>query len=385
MDSYRIGCKDLLELLRDRMMLVSLIMAPLFLMLITGYIFPSQRVLKDIPLGIVNQDSGRLSLLIITPLSQFEVGANKAFQLKVLSNMDEAVSEIKDGQLNGALVIPADFSDRVVSGAQGTVTVITDESNPQISALLSSTLEKVIADIAAHEGQSELSRLFPEWPNPETLVRPFVISTEGIVTGRPNYFQFVVPGVMCMIVIFAAMMGLVASIAREKEDGTIDGILVAPINRLAIIMGKAGSQTVRGLFQAVIVLVVAVSLFNVIIQGNPALVALLLLLGVYSFIGLGVLAASLGKRQETAFTIMATLQFPMLFLSGVFFPINQMPGVLQAISKLVPLTYAVRAMRQVVVLGAGIVDILPEIIFLISFGTVLLVIAVYTFNRAMVR
>ena len=190
---------------------------------------------------------------------------------------------------------------------------------------------------------------------------------------------------MCMIVIFAAMMGLVASITREKEDGTIDGMLVAPISRLAIIMGKAFSQTARGLLQAALVLGVAVLFFNVIIQGNLVLVVFLLLLGVFSFIGLGVLAASLGKRQETALTIMATFQFPMLFLSGVFFPVNQMPWVLQGVSKLVPLTYAVQAMRQVVVLGAGITDILPEIIFMVFFGSAMLVIAIYAFNRAMAR
>ncbi|MFH1639906.1 MAG: ABC transporter permease [Chloroflexota bacterium] len=386
LDSYRIGVKDLRELLRDRMMLASFIVMPLFMMLITGYIFPSQRTLADVPLGIVNQDTGRLSALIIEPLAQMRTsGGKEMFYLTALSDLDEATDRIKNQQISGALLIPADFSDRIVSGTQGAVTIITDQSNPQISALLTTTLEKIMADISAEAGRGEIAGLLPELPNPETVTRPFVVRTEGIVPGKPNYFQFVVPGVMCMIITFAVLMGIAASITREREDGTIDGIMIAPISRLAIILGKVFSQTVRGLLQAAIVLSLAMLLFGVVIHGSIILVIFLLLLGVFSFIGLGVLVSSLGERQETATTVMVTLQFPMLFLSGVFFPIQQMPGFVQVISRAVPLTYAVQAMRKVIVLGAGIREVLPEIAVMAVFGTVMLIIGVKVFNRAMTR
>ena len=383
-DSFRIGCKDMQELSRDRLMLASFIIMPLFMMLITGYIFPSQRVLTDVPLGIINQDKGRLSALVIEPLSQMKLDGNReTFVLTAISNIDEARNQIRNQQLNGAVLIPPDFSDKIVAGKQSAVTIITDQSNPQVSALINTTLDKIMSDVAAEAARQKVAKLAPDSPNPETIARPFTVKAEGIIPGNPNYFQFVLPGVLGMNVTFAILLGVAASIAREREDGTIDGIMVAPVSRLTIILGKSFSQTVRGLAQASIVLTLAMILFRVVIHGNFLLLAFLMLLCVFSFVGLSVFISSLGERQETATAIMVTLQFPMLFLSGVFFPIQQMPGFVQVLSKLMPLTYAVQAMRKVIVMGAGFSDVLPEMVIMATFGAVMLVIAIKTFNRIM--
>lgn len=108
------------------------------------------------------------------------------------------------------------------------------------------------------------------------------------------------------------------------------------------------------------------------------------LLGVFSFVGLGVVLTSFARDQETAMMIMMTLMFPMMFLSGVFFPVQQMPWYMQNISKALPLTYA-RALRKVMVLGAGIPQITTELTVLIAFGLVMTTIAVPIFKRAMTR
>ena len=137
--------------------------------------------------------------------------------------------------------------------------------------------------------------------------------------------------------------------------------------------------------QAGIVLGLAMLLFGVVVHGNLLLVAILLILGVFSFVGLGVLISAIATEQETAMTIMMTLQLPMLFLSGVFFPIQQMPAFMQGISKAIPLTYTITALRKVIVLGAGIPEVLTEIIILVGFGAVMLAIAIPVFNRVISR
>ena len=387
LDTYRIGYKDLLDFVRDRMRLVSFIIMPLFMMIMLGYIFPSQSALKDIPLGVVNQDTGPLGSMIIESLSQIELDESrqKPFNLTLISSIDDAKKEIRSQQLNGAIVIPEDFTARITSGEQGVITIITDQSNPQISSLLTTTLERIIGTVSTRLGAQQVADLLPESSNPEALVRPFVVKTEGVVPGEPNYFEFIAPGIMAMVVMFAVMTGLAASIAREKEDGTLDGILVAPISRLTIILGKAFSQITRGLLQAAIVLGLAMILFGVVVHGNLLLVAILLILGVFSFVGLGVLISAIATEQETAMTIMMTLQLPMLFLSGVFFPIQQMPAFMQGISKAIPLTYTITALRKVIVLGAGIPEVLTEIIILVGFGAVMLAIAIPVFNRVISR
>ena len=161
--------------------------------------------------------------------------------------------------------------------------------------------------------------------------------------------------------------------------------MVAPINRLSIILGKTMGQVARGLIQGVIILVLAVGLFGVTIHGNILLVFGLLLLGIFSFVGLGIVITSFTKDQETAQMLMMTLMFPMMFLSGVFFPIQQMPWFMQSISRALPLTYAADSLRKVMVLGAGIPQIATELSVLIVFGVVMIAIAVPVFKRAMTR
>ena len=429
-NTLQIAGKDLLDFARNRMELIAFIIMPIFMMIMTGYIFPSEQFLKNISLGIVQNDTGKLSQDIIAVLEEMKIGEknDKVFILQSMANLDEAKKELKKGDLNAILAVPGDFSSSIEKGEQGVLTLITDQSNPQISSLLTGIIEKIIDGLAskvaieklvdmmgafsispagksmppgsqtkpsdspskpvgnklAPFGSTELSPASSGF-NPQVLVKPFVIKTEGLVPGKQNYFQFVAPGIIIMVVVMAVMIGLAASISREKELGTLDGILVAPIPRICIILGKALSQTTRGLLQGSIVLLLSIFLFGVRIYGSISLVVLLLFLGVFSFIGLGILISALAAEQETAMTIMMTLTFPMIFLSGVFFPIEQMPGFMQIISKILPLTYAIEALRKVIILGAGISSLGKELTVLIAFGTATLAISVPLFNRIITR
>jgi ABC-2 type transport system permease protein len=145
------------------------------------------------------------------------------------------------------------------------------------------------------------------------------------------------------------------------------------------------AQTTRGLIQGFIILLLSVLLFGVVIHGSILLVVLLILLTVFSFVGLGILITSFADKEETATMVMMTLMFPMMFLSGVFFPIQQMPSFMQTLANFLPLTYAASAMRKVMVLGAGTGAIITDVVVLAVFGIVLLAIAVPLFKRAMNR
>jgi ABC-2 type transport system permease protein len=188
-----------------------------------------------------------------------------------------------------------------------------------------------------------------------------------------------------MTVMMSVMTGLPGAITHEREMGTLDGVMVAPINRMSIIFGKTLAQLTRGLLQGFIIMILAMGLFGVTIQGSILLVIGLLLLNVFSFVGLGVALTSLAKDQETAVMMMMTVTFPMMFLSGVFFPVKMMPGFMQTISNFLPLTYASDALRKVMVLGAGVPQIATDLIVLIAFGVVMLAIAVPLFRRMMTR
>src|SRR3972149_3682645 len=388
--SLRIAWKDLTELFRNRLGLVMLILMPLFMMVMVGFIYPSNgNSPSNLPVALVNEDAGFGNSTIAS--QTFIMGLQQSnsqtgmFVLSNASSMGDIKDRIQRGDVDGGIVIPSNFTASILSGEQGTLIIVTDQSNPQISATIQAVLSGVFDKMGTMLAQQKVQMLNPtvNATNSLAIVKPYNVQTEGVVSGNPSYFDFIAPGIMAMTVMMSVMTGLPVAISQEKEIGTMDGMMVAPINRLSIILGKTLGQVARGLIQGVIILALAVGLFGVTIHGSILLVFGLLLLGVFSFVGLGIVITSFAKDQETATMLMMTLMFPMMFLSGVFFPIQQMPWYMQDISKVLPLTYASQALRKVMVLGAGIPAISTELIILIAFGVVMTAIAVPVFRKAM--
>ncbi len=386
-----VAWKDLMELFRNKMMLVMLVFMPLFMMSMVGFIYPSDTSMSNVSVALVNEDEGygsypSASANLIMALEKMS-NSTGMMTITEASSLDEVRDMIQREDAEGGIVIASNFTVCLMTGNQGTITIVTDQSNPQMSALLQTALKEVFEQMGTWLAQQNVQGLNStvNESNSLAIVKPYSVQTEGAVPGHFSYFDFIAPGLMAMTVMMSVMTGLPAAISQEKEVGTLDGMMVAPINRLAIIVGKTLAQTARGLLQGILILTLAVALFGVTIHGNILLIFALLLLGVFSFVGLGVVLTSFAKDQETAMMVMMSLMFPMMFLSGVFFPIQQMPWYMQGISKVLPLTYAATALRKVMVLGAGVSMITTELVVLIGFGVVMTAIAVPVFKRAMTR
>jgi len=390
-DSLMVTWKDLMELFRNKMGLIMLVLMPIFMMSLAGFIFPSSTSISHVSVALVNEDEGYVnytsaSVILIAALEEMN-NSTDMMTITNASSLDEVREMIQGGEVDGGIIIASNFTSSLVTGKQGTITIVTDESNPQMSLVLQMALKEVFEQIGtwvAEQNVRGLSSAVDE-NNSLAIVKPYSVQTEGAVAGEFSYFDFMAPGLMAMTVMMSVMTGLPAAISHEREVGTLDGMMVAPINRLAIILGKTLAQTARGLLQGILILMLAVVLFGVTIHGNILLIFALLLLGVFSFVGLGVVITSFAKDQETAMMVMMTLMFPMMFLSGVFFPIQQMPWYMQDISKVLPLTYLATALRKVMVSGAWVSMITTELAVLIGFGVVMTTIAVPVFKRAMTR
>jgi len=387
--SLRIAWKDLMELFRNRMGLVLLILMPIFMMAMVGFIYPSETSLNNVPIALVNEDTGfsDYSLTSTFILTLNSINENTGMMtLTDASNLDDVREMIQTGDAEGGIIISSDFTSNIMSGQQGTITIVTDQSNPQMSAMIQAVMNGVFEQMGTALAQQNVAeQLGIDLSNALAVVKPYDIQTKGSIEGEFSYFDFIAPGIMAMTVMMSVMTGLPAAISQEREVGTLDGMMVAPINRLSVILGKTFAQMARGILQGVLILVLAVMLFGVTIHGNILLVFALLLLGVFSFVGLGVVLTSFAKDQETAVMMMTTIMFPMMFLSGVFFPVEQMPWFMQSISKFLPLTYVADALRKVMVLGADIPAITTELSILIVFGVVMTAIAVPLFKRAMTK
>ena len=390
-NSLRIASKDLRELTRNKLGLLMLVLMPILMMGMIGYIYPSGSSydMSNLKVQVVNLDTGYMNATLGPDFTSAVNAVNNASVKMHFSygTTPQALTEsIQRGDVDAGIIIPADFSESVLTGHQANITVVSDNSNPQVSAQVSGVLTSIVQSMSQQVAQSNLATsLNITSAQAAVYMVPYSVVTQGVVEGSTSYFEFIAPGMMMMTVMMSIMTGLPGAITQEREVGTLDGVMVAPINRLSIILGKTLAQLTRGLLQGFIILILAVGLFGVTIQGNLLLVFALLLLGVYSFVGLGIALTSLAKDQETATMIMMTIMFPMMFLSGIFFPVKMMPGFMQTISSFLPLTYASDAMRKVMVLGAGVTQISTDLIILVVFGAIMLAIAVPVFKRMMSR
>jgi ABC-2 type transport system permease protein len=190
---------------------------------------------------------------------------------------------------------------------------------------------------------------------------------------------------MALTVITGSLQGVATAISREKEQGTMDGLLVAPIPHRSIILGKVAAQTVRGLIQGFLILGLSMVLFGVQIYGSPIIMLIVMVLGTASFVGVGIIMTAIAPDQETAQMMTLILQFPMMFISGILFPIDQLPGWMQYIGKAMPLYYAADALRKVIILNASLVAIMPDVLILIVYTFLTMTIAIPLFDKAMRR
>jgi ABC-2 type transport system permease protein len=383
-DAVTIAWKDLTEYRRNRITLIFSIVFPILMMGMIGLIFQdSTSALNDTPVGLVMDDNGVYGEHIKSLFTSI-ASESDAIRIVQVSTQSEVNNMILAGDIKAAIVVPNNFSSSIQKQTQAQVLILTDPSNPTIAQGLTQYLGNVVIIIADQFSREFIVTGIPIL-DPDFVLHPIALNVETIVPGGGSSFDFVAPGFIAMNVMMSGLTALGAALARERESGTLAGVLMAPIARTSIILGKTISFTLRNLFQGAITITMAILVFGITIRGNPLLIAAILIIGTISFLGLGIVATVITKEQESAQLVLGLLQFPMMFLSGVLFPIEQMPSFLQSVSKVLPLTYAVDALRKVMILGAGIEAVILPITILIVLGVVTMMLGVPLFDRAVKR
>nr|WP_243686786.1 ABC transporter permease [Methanobacterium formicicum] len=187
-DSYHVMAKDLLEFRRNKMQLAALVMMPLIFLVMFGFIFPSGNTQQHMPMGIVNLDQGQASQEFIAQLDL--MNQNTSFMdFTNYSSVDEAKTQINQGKIYGAFIIPPGFSENLTTGKSGDFTVYIDNSNPQsatqIQQVLSSTVNG-LNDMKAQATVLELSKETNQQINPQAIIFPYVPQVSTTIPGRPT-------------------------------------------------------------------------------------------------------------------------------------------------------------------------------------------------------
>lgn len=391
-----IARRDLLDLWRAKMLLFFFILFPLLLMSMFGYIYPPipksnpntgniGTAFPNLPVSLVQMDDASAANTVAAQFTQISQQQG-LFKVSESASYQEARNLLVEGKLKGIVIIPQGFSSSLAAGQPATVQVTVDETNPTIATVVQSEISAIFHIIGSNISNQNIHSMDPnDAINPAFIIQPISVTQIPLISGVASSFQFLAPGFMALTVITGSLQGVATAISREKEQGTMDGLLVSPIPHISIILGKVTAQTARGLIQGFLILVLSIILFGVRIYGNPIIMLIVMVLGTASFVGVGIIMTAVAPDQETAQMMTVLLQFPMMFVSGILFPIDQMPTWLQLIGKGMPLYYAADALRKVIILNANLPTIMPDIIILIVYTVLTMAIAIPLFEKAMTR
>ncbi len=223
------------------------------------------------------------------------------------------------------------------------------------------------------------------------------------IYGNIKYIDFLVPAVLGMTIMFSCMMGMGATIAGERdtlqielkdshncmgatiagerETGELARLFMTPTSVATIICGKIATKLLIELIRALILIIMAILLFNVSIKGGILQTFIVLVIGAVCFVSFGIFFSARTSTQEDYAQIVMPFSMPMMFVSGVFYPIETMPWILQKLAYIFPLTYLNNAMRAVMLKGQSLGDVWLDLVILIGFAILFFILDVKRFNR----
>lgn len=349
---FALAKKEWLQIKRDVISLLLSIWMPLMLLLLFGTAITLD--IKEIPVVILDDDMSTLSREIKDHLT-----TGKYFLLKkYISNPSEIDSALDSGNAKIALWFPERFTDDFNSRRQGSFLVTMDGADNNTARVASGYFQTLLGN---------LSREITQFKSPVRVNERIWFNADL------NSTNFLIPGLIGIILIITCTVLTALSIVREKEQGTIEKLKVTPLQPVDIIIGKMLPYSIIAFFSFIIIFLAGIFIFKIPFRGNLLLLFLFALISIFVGLSYGLFISSLTNSQQVAWMIsMLTTLLPSMILSGFVFLIPSMPVFLQAITYLVPARYIISAMRGIILKGNGFVDLLNDFIplLIISSGLI---------------
>ena len=362
--------KEVHQIKRDKRTLALLIIAPLLQLTLLG--FAVNMDVDHVKTVVADADRTAESRAFISGLlagDTFERAAETPL------NAEAAAQAIVDGRAQMALVVPPGFAAKVAAGHPASVQVLADGSDAQ---------RTIVAQNAASAYAMRLSiaRLRAH-PPPGLARRLGVPEVRARVLYNPtlNSRIYFVPGVAATLLLVVTLVVTAMGLAREKEAGTLEQILVTPLHSLALVFGKVLPYAVIGLFDLAVAVAVGAVLFDVPIRGALPVLFTAGAFYILTTLGLGLLVASVARTQQQAFMAAFFLLLPMVLLSGFMSPVANMPAWIQPLTLLDPVRHFVEVLRGVLLKGAGFAELSGQIGALALMGVGVFTAAVVALSR----
>jgi ABC-2 type transport system permease protein len=343
--------KEFVHIGRDRQLVAFVVVLPALLLVLFGYALRLK--IDGMAVGVWDQDQTPFSAEVKTRLQR-----DGRFRLEEVNSEEEIRHRAQTGEIRMGLIIPRDFSRRLATHQQTSFPLFIDGTMPTLAqaSMYGAQLLTDEQSTAALQADSE----GPTTPAPKPPIK-----LEQIILFNPQLrdSDFFLPGIIG-IVVMLVVLSLSSGLVREKEQATIEQLLVTPISPLALIAGKMIPYGIIGAADFVVVSVLARAMFGLPFHGALLAVSTLAVIFILSLLALGAFISSVSQTQLQASFVAVFIAVPSVLMSGFVFPIEAMPHWLQPVAWTLPMTYFVEAIRGFVLKGSSMLDQLRDFVML---------------------
>ncbi|MFN8636916.1 MAG: ABC transporter permease [Chloroflexota bacterium] len=369
----RIGAivrKEFLQIRRDRRALGIILMLPAMQLLLLGYAI---NTVVDHLATIVFDESqtpeSRSLLAALENTTYFDV-------TRAARSQAEALRAIDDGSAKVAVMIPPDFGQKALRGEQALAQMVVDGSDPNVAqtALFAGGVVAEVQSVQLLGGL--VQRMGRALPAGGIELRPVVLYNPSMLS-----VQFMIPGLVGMILQFQTLLLTSLAIVREREDGTLEQLIVTPIRPIELMLGKVIPYVCTALAASALALALGRFLFGVAVVGSLPLLFGLSLLFLTGSLGMGLLVSTISSTQRQAMQVALFIMLPSIMLSGFIFSRDGMPWIIRQLSLLIPLTFFLQILRGVILKGVGIDVLWSQTLSLAVFGVAVFSLSASRFRK----
>ncbi|WP_296447150.1 ABC transporter permease [Rhodoferax sp. UBA5149] len=340
--------KEFQQMLRERLTFAMAIGVPVMQLILFGYAINNDP--KGLPTALVAYDNGPLARSLVASIQNtgyFHVVAQPATEV-------QAERLLETGEVQFMLAIPPDFSKRVVRGEKPAVLVAVDATDPSAASNAIAALGQITPLALAHDLTGALAGLQPREPPFELRIHRRY-NPEGLT--RYN----IVPGLIGTILTMTMVMLTSLAMTRERERGTMENLLATPVRPFEVMVGKITPYIIIGYVQLSVIILAAILLFEVPILGSVTLLMFVIGLFMLANLGVGFTFSTLASNQLQAMQMTFFFFLPSMLLSGFMFPFRGMPRWAQWLGEMLPLTHLLRAVRAIMLKGASLSEVAPNL------------------------
>lgn len=358
--------KEFIQTFRDRRMLMPIFVAPIIQLILFGYAATTD--IKHISLGILDHDRSQESRTLIS-----EFAHSRSFTVAaLLSSSDEMSHMIQDSEVQAALVIPDRFGEKLSTGTGTSVQIIVDGTDANTATIILGYISQLI-------GKHVEGRLASSGEN----LPAGRIQAEPRIWFNPQLKSsfYMVPGVICLILLLTTLALTSMAITRERELGTLEQLIVSPLKPWELIMGKTAPFILIGLGEIVLILIAGRMVFGIPLRGNILFLFGVSFLFILTTLSMGIFISTVSRTQQQAMMTAFFFIMPAMLLSGIFSPIESMPRLIQYITWLNPLRYFSQAVRGILLKGNGFPVLWHQVAALLTFGVAASVLSSLRFKK----